>query len=67
MYANVKQVANNTGEFSRKEQLRKPFRISVTKSDVHVNYPLRYLGVRQFPLQHTMEACEDNSYALVSY
>ena len=60
MYANVRHVANNTGEFSKKEQLRKPFRIIVTKSDIHINYPLRYLGVRQFCAQHTVEARGDD-------
>lgn len=60
MYANVRHVANNTGEFSKKEQLRKPFRIIVTKSDIHINYPLRYLGVRQFCAQHAVEACGDD-------
>ena len=28
--------------------MKKPFRISVTKSDVLVNYPLRYYGVSCF-------------------
>ena len=45
IYANIKFVDNHTSVVHRKEQMKKPFRISVTKSDVLVNYPLRYHGV----------------------
>ena len=36
---------NKTGPVAKKEQLKKPFRISVSKSDVHVHYPVKYLFV----------------------
>lgn len=42
IYANIKFVDNKTGIVQRKEQLKKPFRITVTKSEVLINYPLRY-------------------------
>lgn len=45
IYANIKFVDNHTSVVPRKEQMKKPFRISVTKSEVLVNYPLRYHGV----------------------
>jgi len=47
IYANIKFVENKTGHAQRREQLAKPFRISVTKSDVHVVYPLKYLHVSE--------------------
>lgn len=43
--ANIRYVENETATTLRKEQLRKPFRIVVTKSDVFIHYPLVYLGV----------------------
>ena len=45
IYANIKFVENITEEVRRKEQLKKPFRITVTKSDVMVNYPLTIVSV----------------------
>lgn len=43
--ANIRYVENETAAKLRKEELRKPFRIIVTKSDVYIHYPLVYLGV----------------------
>ncbi|XP_065882454.1 hapless 2-like [Dysidea avara] len=43
LVANIRYVENETTTL-RREQLRKPFRIVVTKSDVHIHYPLVYLG-----------------------
>ena len=43
--ANIRYVENETTTKLRKEELRKPFRIVVTKSDVYIHYPLVYLGV----------------------
>ena len=43
--ANIRYVENETATKLRKEELRKPFRIVVTKSDVYIHYPLVYLGV----------------------
>lgn len=45
LYANIKFVDNRTGLMNRKEQLKKPFKITVTKSDVLIHYPLRYYAV----------------------
>ena len=45
--ANIRYVENETTTTVRKEQLKKPFRIVVTKSEVDINYPLVYLGVRK--------------------
>lgn len=47
IYADIRYVNNKTaaGSILKREQLRKPFRISVTKSDVYIHYPVRYLFV----------------------
>jgi len=47
IYANIKFVEKKPGHAQGREQLAKPFRISVTKSDVHVVYPLKYLHVSE--------------------
>uniref|UniRef100_A0A1X7UMY0 Generative cell specific-1/HAP2 domain-containing protein n=1 Tax=Amphimedon queenslandica TaxID=400682 RepID=A0A1X7UMY0_AMPQE len=46
IYADIKHVNNRTrsGSTLKREQLRKPIRITVTKSDVLIRYPLRYIG-----------------------
>jgi hypothetical protein len=44
IYADIEYVTNRTVQrVERKEQLKKPFRVTATKSDVHINYPLRYI------------------------
>ena len=48
--ANIRYVENETQTTLRKEQLKKPFRIVVTKSDVYIHYPLVYLGVSSIEL-----------------
>ena len=45
IYADIKFVNNRTTSPVNKEQLKKPFRITVTKSDVHIHYPVRYISV----------------------
>ena len=48
IYADIKHVNNRTTSRNalKREQLRKPIRITVTKSDVLIRYPLRYIDVR---------------------
>ena len=49
IYADVKHVENKTGR-GVKDQLKKPFRITVTKSEVDIHYPLRYEAVSHVQL-----------------
>ena len=45
IHANIEYVDNKTSGPTTKEQLKKPFRITVTKSEVDIHYPLRYEAV----------------------
>ena len=45
IYADINYVENKTGRSTTKEQLKKPFRITVTKSEVDIHYPLKYEAV----------------------
>ena len=46
LYASIEYVANKSSATTRREKLLNPYRISVSKSDVMVHYPLIYRKVR---------------------
>ena len=44
--AHVKSVENNEGSLSRREVLRKPFRVTVSRNQPRIIYPVKFLLVR---------------------